>query len=157
VIASRIFPAICFLLLMGCGSAEKAQQEEQPSGIPPAVLPEPAPAQQPPRFETQTDTVTATREPEQDAAFDSSLANPDIRFMIQIGAFQDPQNATVAQNLARERYHLPVLNDYTARIGLYQIRIGFFETREAAHEFLAGMQAGYPQDYKDSWVVQLKR
>jgi len=157
VIASRILPAFCFLLLTGCGSAEKAQQEEQPSGIAPAVFPEPSPAQQPPRFETQTDTVIATRESEQEAAIDSGLANPDIRFMIQIGAFQDPQNASAAQNLARERYHLPVLNDYTARIGLYQIRIGFFETREAAHEFLARMQAGYPQEYKDSWVVQLKR
>ena len=157
MIASRIISAISFLLLAGCGSAEKAQQEEHSPGIPPAVLPEPAPPQQPPRFETQTDTVTATRESEQEAAVDSGLANPDVRFMIQIGAFQDPQNASVAQNLARERYHLPVLNDYTARIGLYQIRIGFFETRDAAHEFLVGMQTGYPQDYRDSWVVQLKR
>jgi cell division septation protein DedD len=157
VIASRILSALCFLLLAGCGSAEKAQQEEQPPGNPAAVLPEPAPAQQPPRFESQTDTVTATRESEQEAAIDSGMANPEVRFMIQIGAFQDPQNASVAQNLARERYHLPVLNDYTAHIGLYQIRIGFFETRETAHEFLVRMQTGYPQDYKDSWVVQLKR
>jgi len=157
VIASRFLPAICLLLLAGCGSSEQTQQQQPSPGVPPVVLPEPAPAQQPPRFETQTDTVIATRESEQEAAVDSGLAGADVRFMIQIGAFQDPQNASVAQNLARERYHLPVLNDYTARIGLYQIRIGFFETRNAAHEFLVRMQTEYPQDYKDSWVVQLKR
>jgi hypothetical protein len=133
------------------------QQQEQQSRVPPVLLPETPPPQPPPRFDTQTDTVFVTRESEQDAAVDSGLANPDVRFMIQIGAYHDPQNASVAQNLARERYHLPVLNDYTARIGLYQIRIGFFETRGAAHEFLVTMQTGFPQDYKDSWVTQLKR
>jgi cell division protein FtsN len=155
VIASRFLPAIILLLLAGCGSGGELQQEEQ-SRVPPVVLPETPPPQLPPRFETQTDTVVVIRESEQEAAVDSGLANPNVRFMIQIGAFQDPQNASVAQNLARERYHLPVLNDYTARIGLYQIRIGFFETRNAAHEFLVRMQTEFPQDYQDSWVVQLK-
>ena len=156
MIASRFLSAICLLLLAGCGSGGELQQQEQQPRVPPVVLPDTPPPQLPPRFETQTDTVIVTRESEQEAAVDSGLANPNVRFMIQIGAFQDPQNASAAQNLARERYHLPVLNDYTARIGLYQIRIGFFETRSAAHEFLVRMQTEFPQDYRDSWVVQLK-
>ncbi len=77
--------------------------------------------------------------------------------MVQVGAYKDPQNANTVQVAARERYHLPVLNDYHTVLGLYQIRIGFFETREAAQDFLGKMQHDYPSDYKDSWIVQLKR
>jgi hypothetical protein len=77
--------------------------------------------------------------------------------MVQIGAFKDPQLATGVQTRARERYHLPVLNDYNILVGLYQIRIGFFETRDAANDFKARMMKAFPEDYKDAWVVQLKR
>ena len=77
--------------------------------------------------------------------------------MVQIGAFKDPKNASRMQVTARQRYHLPVLNDYNTKYALYQIRIGFFESREAAQTFRQQMSQEHPHDYKDSWVVQLKR
>jgi cell division septation protein DedD len=75
--------------------------------------------------------------------------------MVQIGAFKDAQNASRIQALARERYHQPVFNDYNTAISLYQIRLGFFETREAAREFRDRMAREFPEEYKDSWVAQL--
>ena len=80
-----------------------------------------------------------------------------IKFMVQIGAFKDPQYASAVQTAARERYHMPVLNDYNTSYALYQIRIGFFETKEAAYAFRLRMRREYPADYRDAWVVQLKR
>ena len=77
--------------------------------------------------------------------------------MVQIGAFKDPQKASRVQTVARERLHMPVLNDYHAALDLYQIRIGFFETYEAAQGFRLRMQKEFPTDYNDSWIVQLKR
>ena len=77
--------------------------------------------------------------------------------MVQIGAFKDPQKASRVQTVARERLHMPVLNDYHTALDLYQIRIGFFETYEAAQNFRIRMQKEFPTDYEDSWIVQLKR
>ena len=108
-------------------------------------------------FETRTDTVATTvrhKKPEPGATTDRSVP---IRFMVQIGAFKDPEAASKVQVLARERYRLPVLNDYHTTYALYQIRIGFFETRKAADLFRRRMQQEFPGDYKDAWVVQLKR
>lgn len=77
--------------------------------------------------------------------------------MVQIGAFKDPYNASRIQTLARARYRIPVLNDFHPVYGLYQIRIGFFETVEAARGFRDRLRQEFPNDYADSWVVQLKR
>jgi cell division septation protein DedD len=107
-------------------------------------------------FESKTDTVAMEK-----ALLDSVAAhetrNIQIKYMVQIGAFKDPQLATAVQSAARERYHLPVLNDFNTSHTLYQIRIGFFETREDAYDFRQKMRGDFPQDYKDAWVVQLKR
>jgi cell division septation protein DedD len=107
-------------------------------------------------FETRTDTVKSERPNEQGSAPLQSR-EPLIRFMVQIGAFKDPQNASRVQVAARERYHLPVLNDYQADTELYQIRIGFFASRDSAYAFRDRLQKEYPDDYKGSWVVQLNR
>ena len=141
------------MLCAGCGTTE-----EVPPAPPPASVPAPAKQEEqaPIRFETKTDTVnTVGTADHAEPATDSRT--PQIRFMVQIGAYKDPQNANTVQVTARDRYHLPVLNDYHTVLGLYQIRIGFFESREAAQDFLGKMQHDYPTDYKDSWIVQLKR
>lgn len=95
------------------------------------------------------------------ALFDSDASHEardiQIRYMVQIGAFKDPQYAAAVQTAARDRYHLPVLNDFNTSHALYQIRIGFFETREDAYNFRQKMRKDFPGDYKDAWVVQLKR
>jgi hypothetical protein len=107
-------------------------------------------------FETSTDTLHVGQVI-QSASPDTTDASRDPSFSIQIGAFKDPHNASLAQGLARDRYHLPVLNDFTRPPGLYQIRLGSFSSRELALEFLLRMQHDFPADYRDSWIVQLKR
>lgn len=146
------------LLLSGCGSSEESVEESPP---PPQPRQEVLPPQKetPARkleFETRTDTVTATHANE-GAAPGTQTRGVQVRYMVQIGAFKDPKNADAIQAAARRRYHLPVLNDFHSGRGLYQIRMGFFESRESAHAFRQKMIDGYPADYKDSWVVQLKR
>ncbi len=141
----------CALLFAACGGTETVQEEAAP--------PTPPPAQVTPKkteFETRTDTVDAAKSGErsQPAAVQHE---PQIRFMVQIGAFKDPANASRVQTAARERFHLPVINDFHMKRGLYQIRLGFFERRADATAFRARMISDYPKEYTDSWIVQLKR
>ncbi len=140
--------------VLGCGSTEETTEQAPPQPQP-VVVAKP-PVQEKPVFETRTDTVSTVRKAERHPG-GANRREAQIRFMVQIGAFKDPQNASRVQTTARQRYHLPVLNDYHTKLALYQIRIGFFETREAAVSFRSRMMREFPEDYKDTWVVQLKR
>ncbi len=137
--------------LLGCGAAEETQE-------PVAPPPRPATKEETTRmeFESTTDTVDVTQ-PRRAESVNAPGLEQKIRFMVQIGAFRNPPLAAAVQTLARTRYRMPVLNDFVLKAGLYQIRIGFFETREAAMGFRERMQSDYPEDYKDAWVVQLRR
>jgi cell division septation protein DedD len=133
----------------GCGSGEEVTEEE-------TVAPDTVRVPEPVRFETQIDTVHTQRNSR--PAVTSPHTIPEgIRFMVQIGAFKNPRNASTLQQEARARFHQPVLNDYHTTYSLYQIRIGFFATREEAEQFKHHMQEQFPGDYRDAWVVQLKR
>jgi cell division septation protein DedD len=140
-------------LLTGCGSVEESQEE------PPAPPPS-APMEQPKapdvEFEMKTDTVDAVKRFEH-AGGDSGATEVGVRYLVQVGAFKEPQNASATQIKARERFTQTVLNDFDKVTGLYQIRIGFFETRESAEAFRQKIQTEYPGEYTGSWIVTLKR
>jgi cell division protein FtsN len=139
------------VFLSGCGTSEEPAAAEKPSV--------PAPRTETPdrvQFHAQADTVTALHAAEH-ATVGVTGRTSQIRFMVQVGAFKDPHHASAVQAAARKRYHMPVLNDYLGGAGLYQIRIGFFESRESARLFQQQMRRDYPSDYNDSWIVQLKR
>ncbi len=146
-----VFASALALFLPGCGSTEEPAGGGKPA--PPAPRSESPDSVQ---FHTHADTVNALH-----AAEHGMVGAPggtvQVRFMIQIGAFKDPHHASAVQGEARRRYHMPVLNDFLAGPGLYQIRIGFFESRENARTFQQRMRRDYPSEYKDSWIVQLKR
>jgi cell division protein FtsN len=108
------------------------------------------------QFRTRTDTVAVVHSTTPDSTAPAG-GTQTLRYMVQIGAFKDPQLATAVQAAARQRYQLPVLNDYNPLVGLYQIRIGSFSSREEAIEFKNQMQREFPIDYRDSWIVQLKQ
>jgi cell division septation protein DedD len=146
----------CCLLIGGCAASDGTRQEPPAPVTTPAVTPATAPVQQPEEFVTRIDTVEAAGAHEPVIA-DSTLAEGEVRFSIQIGAFRDPANASSAQAHARERYALPVLNEFQERAGLYQIRIGSFALREEARIQLTRMKTDYPAEYKDSFIVQAKR
>ncbi|MBI4535088.1 MAG: SPOR domain-containing protein [Ignavibacteriae bacterium] len=135
----------------GCGTSEESQQ--LPTSPPETTEQTPLPES---GFETRTDTIF-TEKLGKRADTSRESRSREIRFVVQIGAFKDPRNASRVQNAARERYKLPVVNDYHAGLSLYQIRIGFFETRESANAFRQQMIREFPKAYKDAWVVQLKR
>ena len=139
------------VFLPGCGSSEEPAAVEKPAP--------PAPRNESPervQFHTHADTVTALNAGEH-GTVGAPGRTAQIRFMVQIGAFRDPHHASEVQGEARKQYHMPVLNDFLAGPGLYQIRIGFFESRENARAFRQQMRQDYPSEYSDSWIVQLKR
>lgn len=143
-----MFIFIVTILLAGCGTAGDVEKDWQNS-------PADTAAQTPKTtFETRTDTVTTVgtqQQPKPSAQYNSA----PVRFMVQIGSFKKVRFASVAQTLARERYKLPVVNDYNAARRRYQIRIGFFETEHDAKEFLLKLRTDYPQEYKNAWVILL--
>jgi cell division septation protein DedD len=139
------------VFLPGCGTTG----EPAPARAPGVAAPR-AQAPDSVQFHTKADTVTALHASEQATVGVPGRA-PQIRFMVQIGAFKDPNRASTVQAEARKRYHMPVLNDYFAGSGLYQIRIGFFESRDNARVFQQQMRRDHPSEYTDSWIVQLKR
>jgi cell division protein FtsN len=143
---------LLLLLLSACGGS--MQIEEDPYARPPDST---ARVQtSPTQFETMTDTVATVGTLQR---FDPPSIVPAAageHFTIQVGAYKDPRNASQVQALARERHNLPVLNDYDPGRGLYQIRLGLFESREAAEGVLREMKAAWPQEYRDAWIVGLK-
>ncbi len=147
--AILLFVLSPLVIAAGCGTSEPTEE----SAAVPAPQPPPPPKA---AFETRTDTVSALHRSDRSHP-PTSPREAQVRFMVQIGAFKDPQRASRIQTTARERYHLPVLNDYNSRYALYQIRIGFFESRDAAYTFRQRMRQDFPSDYNDAWVVQLKR
>jgi cell division septation protein DedD len=145
--------ALCPFMFGSCGSTSEL------GDLPPAAPPAAPPAQESPvrrEFETRTDTVTTEKATIPSAA-PAAAREPVIRYTVQIGAFKNAQNASQVQTVARERYHLPVINDYDINQAMYQIRIGFFESQEVAQAFGERLRREFPADYRDSWVVQLKR
>ncbi len=146
----------CSLFLGGCAATDGTRQATPAPSAVPALTPAQPPAQQTGEFVANTDTVKAAGANEPVIA-DSTLAEGEVRFAVQIGAFKDPANASAAQARARERYPYPVLNDFLEGPGLYRIRIGSFGTREEAQAHLARMKASFPADYRDSFILQLTR
>jgi cell division septation protein DedD len=147
------FLVVGIVLLAGCSTTAPVPESSAMPDTSATATPAPP---QPVEFVTRTDTVDVLRI-EGPAATDSTATTGEERFAVQIGAFKAPENASQAQNLARTRYQIPVLNEFTPKLALYQIRIGSFSSREEARAFLLRMQSEHPVDYKDSWIVQWKR
>lgn len=135
--------------MLGCGSSEESRQDMvDTTGVgiwrAPGV-----------KFETKTDTVNSVHRSGWSEA-GTGEHEGQVRFMVQVGAFKDPQNASRLQELTRARYGVPVVNDFNIQYGLYQIRIGFFETWDEADAFRRRLRSEHKNDYSDCWIVQLK-
>ena len=146
---------LVIVLLAGCGSTDQVSDDMTGSEDTEFATPA-SPPQKQVEFVTRTDTVDALRT-DSPAATDSLTATGKEEFAIQIGAFRDPQNAVRFQKLTRERYHHSMSNEFNPGLGLYQIRIGSFLREEEARVLLLRMQAEYPLEYKDAWIVQVSR
>ncbi len=133
------------LIASGCGSQEQATQERMDN--PPQAEPQPAMS-----IETRTDTVATIHPPAQEPPPGAAAAAVQ-RFKVQIGAFRDPQHASLVQNQARERFATAASNEYDTGSGTYRIRIGSFETRKEAEDFRKKMQQDFPGEYGDAWII----
>ena len=77
--------------------------------------------------------------------------------MVQIGSYTESKNASSVQSRARRRYQRPVVKEYSTAKRRYQIRIGFFETEQAANEFRFRLMKEYPEEYRGAWVVRVNK
>lgn len=102
---------------------------------------------------TRTDTVTAPIPTQPSSPLPNAAPTTPARFWVQVGAFKEVQRATDVQNLARQRFAYSVVNDFDGVLGMYRIRIGSFDSHDAADAFRQTMQKQYPAEYKDAWVV----
>ena len=141
---------LLILVLSGCGTTSDTDTSWLDEKA------EPVPEIDKTTFVTRTDTVT-TVGGEQNSPPITSYSPVAVRFTVQIGSFRNSRYASAVQMHARERYRLPVVNDYNAARKLYQIRIGFFETEQHAADFLARLRTEYPKEYSDAWIVQIAK
>ncbi len=137
---------VALAIAAGCGSHEQATEEQ-------SVIPQQQEQQPPVSIETRTDTVAAIHAPAQEPPSRPATTAGAQRFKVQIGAFRDPQHASLVQNLARERFALPASNEYDTGTGTYRIRIGSFETRKDAEDFRRKIQQEFPGEYGDAWII----
>lgn len=153
---SALLLLVSVTLVSGCGSTDETREEEVPTpeAPPPPVVS--APVEPPVSFSTRTDTVLSAPAVTPTAPVVNQRP-PETQYLVQVGAFKDAEKATRVQNVTRERLAMTVLNDYNTLIGMYQIRVGFFETREAAAAFRDRIVKDYPEEYRDSWIVELVR
>jgi cell division septation protein DedD len=156
----RFIPSLLLLaslaLISGCGTTDESREEEVATPEPPPPPAVSKPAYPPVSFDARTDTVLAAPP----AVPNEPVVNqrpPAIQYLVQLGAFKDAGKATHFQNAARDRLKMTVLNDYNTLIGMYQIRVGYFDTREAAAAFRDTIIRDYPEEYKGSWIVQFVR
>lgn len=135
-------------LVGGCGSSDDTTRQ--------VFLADSAAQTRRTNFETKTDTVTLQRSAQHGETGDSQN-NERLQFMVQIGSFSESRNAKLVQSRARKRYRLPVVKEYNAARRRYQIRIGFFQTEQAANEFRLRLIDDYPGEYKGAWVVRVNK
>ena len=131
------------LIAAGGGSSQQTTEDRNTAPPQPAMS-----------IETRTDTVATIHPTIQEPPPKAPAAvAPVQRFKVQIGAFRDPQHASLVQNLARERFALAASNEYDTGSGTYRIRIGAFETRQEAEDFRKKMQHDFPGEYADAWII----
>ncbi|HXG01307.1 MAG TPA: SPOR domain-containing protein [Bacteroidota bacterium] len=134
------------LLALRCGTSSESDRAWTFS------TPDSTTESKPPAFEAHADTVAV--KPSQDQAATAQRTSA-ARYSVQIGSFRFRRNAGRAHTLARQRFQLPVINDYDAARKLYQIRVGFFSTWDEALAFRNQLLATHPQEYGDAWIVRI--
>jgi cell division protein FtsN len=108
-------------------------------------------------FETRTDTVFAKGEKPEERTASRATDATRVQYTVQVGSFKTATHAATIQARARQRYHLPVVNDYDSQRRRYRVRIGFFDTNEEALQLCGKLKKEFPEDYKDAWVTQLNK
>lgn len=134
------------LLALQCASTGESDREWTFS------TPDSTTESKPPAFEAHADTVAV--KPSRDQA--ATPQRPSAaRYSVQIGSFRVRRNAGRAHTLARQRFQLPVINEYDAARKLYHIRVGFFATWDEAVVFRNQLVATHPHEYGDAWIVRI--
>jgi cell division protein FtsN len=151
-ICRLILPCLTVLLLTGCGSTEQIETSPPPAPRADSAAKE----TQPPVIQIETKTDTLVTLGMANVGSDSiASADSTARFTIQVGAFKEPKNAAAMQALVKLHCQEPVMNEFNARSGLYQIRVGKFVTQAEAAGLLRRLLVEHSSIYTGSWVVRI--
>lgn len=167
-IESKFFSLLIFCILFslslgGCKSSEETKREIKPPEVTKEAPKETPPAEKKPEPPPKKDTVEVVVMPPAPKPDTTAVMVPPLptmtvpRFSVQIGAFEKPENATSAQQRAKDRFTMPVFSNFDPTSNLYKVSVGSFATREEALEFRNSIVRKYPDDYFDAWVVELKK
>lgn len=112
------------------------------------------------RFNVKADTLSAhTRKKGNGdkASISVRAAAPTKYYSVQIGAYTKKVNADRNYTKTQKRFRLPMIRLYEGGIKMERICTGRFATKKEAEDFLKKIQAQYPKEYTEAWVVMFKK
>jgi cell division septation protein DedD len=111
-------------------------------------------------FVTQEDTIEAhlvTRTPQSESGHPSHAHAVKKYYSVQIGAFRISFNADRCLRLIKKRTTYSTVHFYDKAIKMYRVTVGHFIKKEEAFAFRKSLKKNFPKDYRDCWVVEMKR
>ncbi|MEK6571948.1 MAG: SPOR domain-containing protein [Bacteroidota bacterium] len=153
-----LFIGAAFALVLyvgGCTASEEAEQEEG--------MKTEAPAEKQPdaKATMKKDTAEvkvlppAKSEPVKEAI--PPAPTPVTLFGVQVGAFENAENAARIEQTLKARFTQTVRKYYDEATKLHKVSIGSFATRDQALEFRKMLHEKYPGEYKDAWIVEVQK
>lgn len=161
---NKLILSIFILLLVfqnGCSSSIEMQQSNK---VP--ISKKELPPSQPTVYEIKVDTLEVDLEnypktvPEPidlpPPPPDSKLEYNGENFSIQIGAFNQKENAIQLTYTAKQQLKINVYNIYDEKLNIYRVLVGNFSSKDSAHSYHKQLIDNFPE-YQDSWIVDLKK
>ncbi len=99
------------------------------------------------------DTVKAQSHTGGTQPIDTSVKETVEYFTVQIGAYENTENAEQVYRIAQQRFNYETISEFDAFDGLYKITVGKFPTYDQARTFCDRIMREFSGEYYDAWVV----
>jgi cell division septation protein DedD len=140
------------LYLGACTASEEAEREEGVTEEAPTKAPEPTTMK---KDTAEVKVVPpAPAETPRESRPEVSTA---IVYAVQVGAYENAENASRAEKLLKARFTQAVRTYYDQTTKLHKVSIGSFGTKDQALEFRKLLYERYPGEYQDAWIVEVPR
>jgi len=99
------------------------------------------------------DTVKAQSHTGGTQPVDTSVEETVEYFTVQVGAYENTENAEQVYRIAQQRFNRETINEFDAFDGLYKITVGKFSNYDQARTFRDRIMREFAGEYYDAWVV----
>jgi cell division protein FtsN len=151
---SLIFSALVAALIAGGCSGSKESSGDK-SGSSTVQNPAGTPAKSDAGGAAKSDTFDVKVDNANKPAYEPAPSGLSGTYAVQVGAYQNKDNADRVAGLARERFSVSVNTIYDKTSALYKVLVGSFTTKDDARRFRDEMLQKYPGDYKDAWTTDI--